>query len=350
MQWLSSHLHHSRRSAAARRRTGSLRLEALEERRLFSTLTVTNLHDGGAGSLRANIAAAQSGDTIVFSPTIPLPNSITLSSGELLLTRNLNIRGPSTSQLTISANDTSRVFKVATGATVALSSLTISRGWGAPSGGYGGGILNNGTLTVSNCTAFNNGAIYGAGICNLGGNLTVSNCTLSANYATGLAGGGIYNAGGNVTVNNTTFVNNNSHFGGAIYNTGGSLTLSNSTLTNNWVRPAYNGGGGLGGALYNTAGTVTISNSTLSGNISYIGTLNGGGGGIYNAPDGTVVVKNFSSITGNTCSFEGESAPEDVNNLGRLYRDSTSTIGVLVGNPALALPIRALRFDSQVTQ
>ncbi|HEY7090092.1 MAG TPA: hypothetical protein VH518_18490, partial [Tepidisphaeraceae bacterium] len=46
-------------------------LEAIEGRRLFSTLTVTNLQDSGAGSLRAEIAAAQNGDTIVFSSTLP---------------------------------------------------------------------------------------------------------------------------------------------------------------------------------------------------------------------------------------------------------------------------------------
>src|SRR5436190_808324 len=50
--------------------TSRARLEALEERRLFSTLTVTSLQDSGAGSLRAQIATAQSGDTIVFSSTL----------------------------------------------------------------------------------------------------------------------------------------------------------------------------------------------------------------------------------------------------------------------------------------
>jgi hypothetical protein len=43
-----------------------LRIEALEDRWLPSTLTVMNNHDHGAGSLRAEIAAAARGDTIVF--------------------------------------------------------------------------------------------------------------------------------------------------------------------------------------------------------------------------------------------------------------------------------------------
>ena len=42
------------------------RLEALEDRTVPSTLTVTSAADSGPGSLRAEIAAASSGDTIRF--------------------------------------------------------------------------------------------------------------------------------------------------------------------------------------------------------------------------------------------------------------------------------------------
>src|SRR5206468_9547881 len=47
------------------------RLEGLENRCVPSTLTVTSIQDSGAGSLRAEIAAAQGGDSIVFSATLP---------------------------------------------------------------------------------------------------------------------------------------------------------------------------------------------------------------------------------------------------------------------------------------
>ena len=43
-------------------------LEMLEGRIVLSTLTVLNNADSGPGSLRAEIAAASSGDTIVFCP------------------------------------------------------------------------------------------------------------------------------------------------------------------------------------------------------------------------------------------------------------------------------------------
>jgi hypothetical protein len=44
-------------------------LEGLENRWLLSTLTVTSVADSGHGSLRADISAAHSGDTINFAPS-----------------------------------------------------------------------------------------------------------------------------------------------------------------------------------------------------------------------------------------------------------------------------------------
>jgi len=60
------------RRASTRRPTTRLRpqLDALEGRVVLSTLTVTNNLAFGAGSLRAEISLAQSGDTIVFAKGI----------------------------------------------------------------------------------------------------------------------------------------------------------------------------------------------------------------------------------------------------------------------------------------
>src|SRR5713226_5500262 len=71
----------TRRRPAAPRRPFVPRLESLEERTVPSTLTVLNNHDSGAGSLRATIAAASSGDTIVFAPSLA-HQTIPLTSGE----------------------------------------------------------------------------------------------------------------------------------------------------------------------------------------------------------------------------------------------------------------------------
>ena len=56
---------------------------------MAATLTVLNTNDSGAGSLRAAIAAAASGDTINFAVT----GMITLAS-ELAIDKNLTIQGP----------------------------------------------------------------------------------------------------------------------------------------------------------------------------------------------------------------------------------------------------------------
>ncbi|HBI44522.1 MAG TPA: hypothetical protein DDY78_16975 [Planctomycetales bacterium] len=397
--WFSSWLRNPKRQASPRKRpTFRPTLEALEERYLLSTLTVLNTNDSRAGSLRADIAAAQNGDTIVFAPNLD-GQTITLTKGELLINKNLTIAGFSDRGLTVSGNNASRVFEVATGTQVTLSGLTISNGMAVAGdgggilvdagavltvsnstlsgnsatfnrkgvGGQGGGIYNGGTTTVSGSTLSGNsgnggsGAIYnfatltvnnnsavsgnsyygivnygtatvsgstvsnnsGSGIYNFSpSTLTVSDSTLSHNSATD--GGGIYN-NGTATLSGCTLSDNSAtEYGGGIYSGGGhdSLTVSGCTLSGN---SAADGGG-----IYVYGGTVTVSGSTLSGN-----TAKYGGGGIDNQSNmGTVTVENSSTITGNT-AHTGLGA--DVYNLGVLYLDSTSIIGILDGNPAVPI-------------
>jgi hypothetical protein len=184
--WFSWLRNRKRNESSCRRPTYRPRLEALEDRWVPSRLTVTNNLDSGAGSLRAEIAAAHYGDTIVFAPSLD-GQTITLTSGELLLKKNLTIAGPGADQLTISGNNASRVFEVARG-TVTLSGLTISNGLAQT--GNGGGILTYGNLTVSNCTLSFNRVTYAVGdagggaIFNYNGTLTVTSCTVSNNNAT----------------------------------------------------------------------------------------------------------------------------------------------------------------------
>jgi hypothetical protein len=78
------------------------RIGALEDRSLPSVLTVTSTADSGAGTLRAEIAAAQSGDTIVFA--LPRPSTIQLTSGTLTIGSSIHISGPGVSALTINGN------------------------------------------------------------------------------------------------------------------------------------------------------------------------------------------------------------------------------------------------------
>src|SRR5262249_48192798 len=101
-----------KRQPSARSRCGSpskrpryrLRLEALEDRWLPSTLTVLNNLDSGGGSLRGEIAIAASGDTIVFDKSLA-GQTIKLTSGELVITKSLTIDGLGADKLTISGNN-----------------------------------------------------------------------------------------------------------------------------------------------------------------------------------------------------------------------------------------------------
>ncbi len=203
------------------------------------------------------------------------------------------------------------------GEPVSLSGFTITGGNAI----YGGGILNNGTLTVTDSTFSNNsisGYGQGGGICNMLGTLTVINSTFTDNSAPS-DGGGVCNIMGTLTMTNCTFTNNSSYGGGGIFNQGiltvtnniftdnsasyqgggifndGTLTVTNSAFTNNTAEF----GGGIFNGLYfvtNEVSNSTVSNSTFNNN-----TATFGGGGIYNA--GTLTVTN-STFTNNTNTYE----------------------------------------------
>ena len=256
-------------------------LEALERRDVPSTLTVMNNLDSGAGSLRADIAAAQSGDTINLSN---LKGTITLTSGELLIEKSLTIQGPGAGQLAISGGPTSaaykwlpptntgsRVFDVAGFNTnVMLSGLTITQGSGRGylSSGLGGGILNisGSTLTINSCTVSNNSANTGGGIANDVARLYIVNSTLSGNtvntYLDG-DGGGVYSVSGIVSMTGCTLSGNSASYeGGGVFSAGTQMTISGCTISGNTA-------GYAGGGIYNGGGPMTISGCTLSGNVSH---------------------------------------------------------------------------------
>src|SRR5262249_8153651 len=180
-------------------------------------------------------------------------------------------QGPGAGLLTIDGSSNywygyrTRIFEVASRTTVTLSGLNIIHGAsGAPSDGNAGGILNNGTLTVSACTvdycyAWNEGgAIFSDGT------LTVTDCTVSGNNAS--RGAGIWNRG--------------------------TATLVTSTISNNKASDPAPGRylpDGAGGGISN-GGTLTLSGCTVSFNYA-----NSVGGGISNG--GTLTVENSSTIT-----------------------------------------------------
>ena len=104
-----------------------LRLEPLADRCLPTTFTVTTLLDGGPGSLRDAVAAANASpgpDAIDFAVT----GTITLTTGQLDIADALTVAGPGAAALTVSGNDASRVFRLVSSPTVSIADLTVADG------------------------------------------------------------------------------------------------------------------------------------------------------------------------------------------------------------------------------
>lgn len=244
-------------------------LETLEDRWLPSTLTVTSAADSGSGSLRAEIAIANPGDTINFASSLD-GKTITLTSGELVLNKSLTIDGPGAGQLAISGGLTwfhgrpipstgSRVFEViGSGTNVTLSGLTITDGDGRRNPPYGS-LTNNGgaiatgygsTLTVSGCTVSNSAANDGGGIYDFGGTLKLVNSTLSGNVADGMSGDGPDGEGGGVcaiAMGGTVSVTDCILSGNTADAQGGGVWFSGSAMTVNGCTFSGNVQGGVGG-------------------------------------------------------------------------------------------------------
>jgi CSLREA domain-containing protein len=232
-----------------------------------------------AANTNAAAGDAQAGsafdiDVITFDPFLS-GGTITLDGTELTISGDLEIYGLGADQLTVNADSRSRVFFVETGASVLIDGLMVS---GGDSDTSGGGIINEGVLTLTNATVSGNSAEWDGGGIDNGGALTVTNTMVSGNSAGGY-GGGIGNYGALTLTNSMVFGNSAGWYGGGI-DSGpeGDLTVTNVTISGN---SAARAGGGL-----NVEGPVTVTNSTISGNLSWEG------GGLCNRYGDPLILNN----------------------------------------------------------
>jgi hypothetical protein len=230
------------------------RVEALEDRLVLTTFHVNSLlDDGSAGTLRWAITQANATpgpDAIDFQ----VAGTVILNGTALPpISDDLTITAPAAG-LTVDAHQGSRIFQVNAGATVGLSGLALANG----SASDGGGIVNFGTLALTDCTlAGNASGNDGGAIENQGGTLALTRCTLSGNSA-GSDGGGILSAG-TLTASGCTLSGNSAgDSGGGIENTG-TMTLTNCTVSDN--QAGFSGAG-----LRNDGAAVAVQGCTIANN------------------------------------------------------------------------------------
>jgi hypothetical protein len=350
---------------------------------------VVNNSDSGAGSLRQAITDACGGSTITFN--MATNSLITLTTAELSINKNLTITGTGSSVLTVrrspfGGTPNFRVFNISSG-TVSISGLTVTNGKAedgtaansAANGGDGGGILNTGTLSLSDVTLTGNTAGSGGTGVNVGGRggqgggvynsgtLIMTSCIISGNNGgrggnatsvpgDGGSGGGVFNSQSltmtdcQVTANNSggggdggaSFGGNGGSGGGISINSGsGTGALTNLVIANNHAGDtgSHGGGGNGGGIDIEPLTVVTLTNSTVSGNRSGTSSQGGPGfaGGILNqgvlTMTGSTIANNTTLYVGGgilnrtigaikitNCTISGNQAPDG----GGMYEDNSS--------------------------
>ncbi|HLU10538.1 MAG TPA: putative Ig domain-containing protein [Oceanobacillus sp.] len=229
-----------------------------------ATITVESAEDGSLANLAANstcdlreaIEAANTNTAVgqclageTGADTIELDSFTVTLAAPLTITEALTIQNG-----TVSGDDASQLFVIEENAgNVTFYNVNIVAGYSAD---IGGGI----EIAAGN-------------------NVTIEESEISGNYADGL-GGGIYNEG-TLTIINSQFNSNESNGGGAIYSTG-SITINGAFFSGN---VALEGNGGAIQAL----GTLNIEGAGFAGN----GAGSGGGGAIYSTDMLTISMSMF---------------------------------------------------------
>ena len=313
---------------------------------------VVNTTADGVGSPSGDLSLRQAvnladvldaAETVAFDPGIfSTAQTITLTDGSLALsntTAPVTIDGPGAGLLSVSGNNTTYVFNISADAVVSMSGLSIIDGNGV----FGGGLFNDGMLTITNTTFAGNSGLYGGALYSRAGGsapqdgfVTLTGDTFTRNIALALSGAIDNWAGGTVTVTDGTFTGNSAPSGGAIGNEWGSVAVSNSTFSNNtakhhcWrkrqsstttpVTTSSNSLSVVGSYDFRKRGsqwlavsrdewspdTLSLTNDTITGN-----SVTGNGGGLYD----------YGTATLTGCTISGNSA----RNGGGLYNNGAAT-------------------------
>ncbi len=272
------------------------------------TTPIDELTTNGACSLREAIQSANTdsqidncsagaGADVILLPagtytlTISGPGEDANLTGDLDILGDVQLVGQGVERTVVDGNGLDRVLHIHAGADVTVDAVAIvgGRASGGPAeqnGAHGGGIYNDGLLTVRYAALRSNHA-------GRGGDSRSTGPFIQA--GTGGSGGGVYSSG-ELTVTESVFIANaagnggaftaeepdwgsggNGGFGGGIYATG-TAKVSDSLLAYNRAGSpggtaaifGLNGNGGSGGGLAVT-GALGLARTQLTGNMAFAG-------------------------------------------------------------------------------
>ena len=331
----------------------------------FAVNSTADAHDAMPGD---GTCATATGDctlraAIEEANALPGPDSVSipagtcaLSLGRITISDDLTLDGSGATSTFIKGAHR-RIpsgFSIASGASVQISALTLTRNFAGV--GDGGAIVNSGNLTVQDAIISNNRATHGigGGVATFG-SLVLINVTVSGNragYGGGVSGattyindrliynfafafGGGADAAG--TFVNSIIAHNHARWGGGVSGPGGSFT--NVTISNNRAREF--GGGvvddhtftnclisnnstrGNGGGIY---GSGYFTNVTIAGN--HASNL---GGGIFQGGGGGAVLNNVT-VANNDANAGGSGLWGDATLSNTLLFGDSTCLGVFTSS------------------
>src|SRR5438270_976160 len=251
----------------------------------------------GVCTLRAAIEEANAhtgGDGIFFSIPTTDPGysngmwTINVPRALPDISDAVNISGRVADKLTVQLGGASahlRIFHISATGTVNFFGITIARGQAPNDGSAGSGLRNlSATFNITKCAFVND---YVTAIHNRG-TMNIAESTITGGNTASIGGG--INNNGTLTIRDTTISGNLSGTGGGIWNNG-TVNVIGCTISDNL---AFADSNSKGGGIYNeiTTGRANITGCTISGNTS-----SGGGGGIYN---GAMMSVTNSTVSGNS--------------------------------------------------
>jgi CSLREA domain-containing protein/uncharacterized repeat protein (TIGR01451 family) len=315
----------------------------------------------------ADTIQLQANTTYLLSQSAGIPNY----DGNLDISTTVTILGAGPQSTVIDGNGAvtgERVFTIITD-TVVISGVTIENG---RSPNAGGGLLNEGRLTIINAAILSNTVDgsndWGGGIDTFGP-LTVTNSLIRGNktgphnaYGGGIMDGGIYpltvidsiisdntttgtilGLGGGISgfgrIEGSTLSGNSAATGGGLYHSGAPLVIINSTLTGNRAT-------GAGGGLYSRYGQTSLYNTTVTDNLANSdesGTAYGGGvvqesGGTFDFINSIIAGNNRVRVPGPF--LDGDDCAGAVTAVGfDIMLSVASGFCAITGTPTIADPL-----------